>query len=358
MFLGLFTPRVKLSQIMQSVSAEIGRKLKSGELQLQYFRSRCFRKWMELYKFDSYCVDVLSKVSTHVKDGVFMVSKKLPGFLQEVCDIYWKWSPQPDENTLRVDRNGVLDVIAKFQMAFNTFKLFEVKICTEIDLWHRITHGEDIFCSLSSLRSLPAKTQISLSQAIGIPVVCFEDFHRSPFGINGRIQGKYTLLIPAYERIAELYLYDVVKQRKLVDLVNDVYEKSIASFGHTYLKIDYDLVVLSNYREFQRIQETSSVYSKSLYWFDNADVQSEGTKDLMDLLAIERSWARDPTSNVRYLVTCGFPAGTMFLRTTVEAQATTRGGGIEYLHLDTSLGFTFIGSVKIDIGQVVHPASG
>lgn len=336
---------------MQSVSAEIGRKLKSGELQRQYFRSRCFRKWMELYKFDSYCVDVLSIVSTHVKDGVFMVSKKLPGFLQEVCDIYWKWSPQPDENTLRVDRNGVLDVIAKFQMAFNTFKLFEVKICTEIDLWHRITHGEDIFCSLSSLRSLPAKTQISLSQAIGIPVVCFEDFHRSPFGINGRIQGKYTLLIPAYERIAELYLYDVVKQRKLVDLVNDVYEKSITSFGHTYLKIDYDLVVLSNYREFQRIQETSSVYSKSLYWFDNADVQSEGTKDLMDLLAIERSWARDPTSNVRYLVTCGFPAGTMFLRTTVEAQATTRGGGIEYLHLDTGLGFTFIDSLTINIGK-------
>lgn len=336
---------------MQRVSEEIRRSLMNGKLQEEHFQSRCFQQWMQTYDFKSADRNILNKMAMRFEGDFAVFSTAPPGFSDVKFRVVSNHTPRSNDGQFRIHEHDALYIIGTFQQSFNTFEFVDVLVCANQELWRDATVEEKIAIQAHDPRYFSSRTQIALSLAIGIPIICFHEICRSHRGITGRIPGKYALLVLVYETIIDLHPYDVEQQIKLVALINKVYDRSIASFDHAHLKIDYELVVLHNYQELQRIQETSTVHSKSLYWFDNSHTKTVDAKGVMDLLAIERSWAKDPTSNVRYLVTCGFPAGTMFLKTTVEAQATTRGGGIEYLHLDTGLGYTFINSVQINIDK-------
>jgi hypothetical protein len=305
---------------------------------------------MQTYNFKESDRNILNKIATRFEGDFVVIPTAPPGFTDRKFRVGGP-TPRSNDGQFRIQQHYAVYIIGEFQRSFNTFQFVDVVICTDQSLWANALIGENCGIAGCNPRGLPSQTQIAFSLAIGIPIICFHEIYRSHRGITGRIPGKYALLILVYETIVDLHPYDVEQQTKLVALINKVYDRSIASFDHAHLKIDYELVVLHNYQELQRIQETSTVHSKSLYWFDNSHTKTVDAKGVMDLLAIERSWAMDPTSSVRYLVTCGFPAGSMFLKTTVEAQATTSGGGIEYLHLDTGLGYAFVNLAQINIGQ-------
>lgn len=326
--------------------------LKGGELQKLHFRSRCYQQWMKTYNFKPHAEAILLDISIRWEGDFVVIPRELPGFEREIFEMYNVCRPKLIQNELYAHHADACHVVNQFKVSFFALSCTDVVLCTDESFWRNTLTEENYSIHRCNPRDLSSRTQIALSFAIGIPIICFDHIYKhNTRGIIGRTLGIYTLLALVYETIVDLYPYDVEQQTKLVILVNEVYDRSIASFDNAHLKVDYELVVLRNYQEFRRIQETSNVHSKSLYWFDNSHTKTVDAKGVMDLLAIERSWAKDPTSNVRYLVTCGFPAGTMFLKTTVEAQATTRGGGIEYLHLDTGLGYTFINSVQINIDK-------
>lgn len=178
------------------------------------------------------------------------------------------------------------------------------------------------------------KVKIEIAREIGVPLKALEveKDARTYVAIRG---GRYPL-VRSYSKIVDLFPYDLDAQEAIVDLLDEAYDHSINSFDHLFLKVDYDLVVLGNYKEFGRLQVEPTIdYQRPRlprYWYDLLDFTGvESAEDLMDVLAIEKSWS-DPKAT-RYLVRCGFPAGSMFLRASVEAQKTTRGGGIEYQYI-------------------------
>lgn len=183
-----------------------------------------------------------------------------------------------------------------------------------------------------------------LGEIAGMPMVAFS-LKVGAGDLLGRMDR--PVLYRAYSEVLRLYPYDLEAQATLVGHLNEAYDYAIANLANNAnLKVDYDLVVLRNYQTLSRIQTSPELSSAGVprYWFDPADLAEGAPRPdrsgtgvefdvagAMGALAIEESWS--PSTKTRYLVEAGFPAGSVFLRTTVEAQATTPGGGIEYIYL-------------------------
>lgn len=155
----------------------------------------------------------------------------------------------------------------------------------------------------------------------------WEALDRSP----GRVlvPGPRAILTLAYSEIYELHPYDVELQDRFVGEVNKAYDLARENLrDRTTLKVDYRLLVLKECALFARIHTSPDLPDPlPRYWYDPTEV-SGGLDELMDLLAIEKTWT--PGTD-RYQLKVWFPAGTMFLVATAEAQLTTKGGGTEYV---------------------------
>lgn len=242
------------------------------------------------------------------------------------------------------------------------FEQIRIDISKDLEEWRGMCDRHHYVGPISTgLHNLPRGLRLEISRRTGLPSVCmrhildiYPDFptlesalptsaeslfdRTSKKKITTAIEGKRVVLLRAYEAIVEHAPYDLEEQNLLVGLINAAHDHSLSTLNLERLKVDYDLVILPGYREFRRIQESPEIdYDREAlprYWFDPVDLRVDGgAAEAMNVLAIERSWAEDPTSTTRYLLTCGFPAGSMFLRTKIEAQATTPGGGIEYIYL-------------------------
>jgi len=77
----------------------------------------------------------------------------------------------------------------------------------------------------------------------------------------------------AYSAIHSQFPYDKNELARYVDLVNEAYLKSINSIDGSTMKLDYDLEILPNYREFSRLNEQPELdfHEPTLpyYWFDH-----------------------------------------------------------------------------------------
>lgn len=205
---------------------------------------------------------------------------------------------------------------------------------------------------------LPKQFYLELSTKMGVPICCSCGIRFHPTEPIITIAGRYVVLLQAFETVLDYVPYDIEEQKTLVHLICDAYDYSLNSLERKYLKIDYEFVVLKNYKEFKRIQENAQIdfqrESLPRYWFEDLQMECLNAEErtFMDLLAIEKSWADDPHSKTRYLIRCGFPAGAMFLKTTVEAQTTTQGGGVEYIYIqrpEIKHHIFFVESTKIEI---------
>lgn len=188
---------------------------------------------------------------------------------------------------------------------------------------------------------------LTLGARFGVPVWSLK------FKFTKEVTEVYTsrTLRKAYSAVYDLYPYDPELQKKMVFSIGFTYQKSTRSFRQLLLKTDYELVILSGYKELARIQEKAeSDYLDKVpyFWFDPLEERPEerltegpeGLRTLMDRLAIEDSWS-ETKSNIRYVKRCGFPAGTFFLKTSVEKQNKTCGGATEYIYVDGAKGRVF-----------------
>jgi hypothetical protein len=219
---------------------------------------------------------------------------------------------------------------------------------------HLASTGEDSGC----VPPLPNQALRELGETIGMPVAAFKLSVGGGGDLNGRIDR--PVLYRAYSDVLRLHPYDLDAQADTVRNINEAYDYAIANLADTTnLKVDYDLVVLRNYQTLSRIQTSPDLPLGRVprYWFDPADLAEGAPRPdrsgtgiefdvtgTMGVLAIEESWTQATT---RYLVEAGFPAGSMFLRTKVEAQTTTTGGGIEYIYLPGHTGVTVTSATRL-----------
>ena len=187
-----------------------------------------------------------------------------------------------------------------------------------------------------------------------------------------------AIVRPVYE-IGQLYPYNPETIRELTKKTKMAWERSFALLSQKKAKVDYDLVVLQNARRFSRLQATDILqyspeakptwlseddYEKfktlPFFWYEPMDYQMDCLADLTKKLSIDgmsmledqlKSLAIEPTwFKPNWVVSCYFPAGAIFLRTTVENQATQQGGGVEYIYIQN------IHSRQISISDVIKLA--
>jgi hypothetical protein len=139
------------------------------------------------------------------------------------------------------------------------------------------------------------------------------------------------ILVEIFEQICRQFPYNVPQMQLLTDLVLAAHKDSEDSFQQRYLKIDYRLELLRDYKEFARVQESNCLDTAKpipRFWFDPSDFPHPNKRELRNKLAIESDWGK-----LKTVIYCGFPAGSAFLKCRVEAQKKQLGGGIEYLYL-------------------------
>jgi hypothetical protein len=177
---------------------------------------------------------------------------------------------------------------------------------------------------------------LELSSRFKIPACCLKCIvwsDRTEVTLSGKI-----FLIDAYQAIYDASPHNWNVMEDLVFKVDMAYSYANQRFlfEKNDLKVDYQLVILQNYRQFARLHHFPHIdfTQDNLpdYWFDSIDFSATTLDELMDKLAIEEKWHFTPAKD-GYIVTCGFPAGAIFLRTTIERQETKQGGGIEYIYI-------------------------
>lgn len=311
---------------MASVPEQYEAHLKSGHFQLCQFAFECLHQWLK--RFGPCYSKVLFK-------GKNEVPKDLPGFGHFISLIDPDGKFTITGTHIRTSEKNVIataELIHGLAREFTLNRKYYLNFNEEISEFMHHPGGVAMYPA-----KLSQSTQVRVSSIIQIPVICFETVTRRENRILGYMRGHKSALIPAYNVVLTLHPYDSKEQQRLVGLIDNAFRISRSNLRTNFLKLDYELFVLRNYKEFKRIQENSNVDFESetlpSYWFDEFD-EDMPVEAIMDSLAIEKTWARDRASNIRYLVHCGFPAGTMFLRTRCEAQMTTRGGGIEYIYLN------------------------
>jgi hypothetical protein len=276
------------------------------------------------------------------------------------------WTPNRvikhlDRDTLEFDPQCeiILEILQKFHYPYNRgWKLYEMdlKAGTHVmqecfsnaskfktqqldsipnDEWRQFEKKHNIKWNLSrTVEREYSGAGIEMSARFGIPACCLR-FAEYPYRTDVSLCGK-VILIEAYVAIYNAYPYDWDTMFTLMEKVNFAHDLSFRPFLHKELKVDYQLVILRNYRQFSRLNETAHIdYTKRFlphFWFDSMDFTDTPLDELMDKLAIEEKWQSTPVED-RYIVTFGFPAGAMFLCTTTVKQETKNGGGIEYIYL-------------------------
>lgn len=347
-----------------SVLSQVRRLLEDGKISDADYAYRCLKLWPEFFrKFPSHPDPDANLTSENEK---CKISVHLPGFLyfaKKTLFVYY------EINNDTILLSGIdCKIVAQTVKYYAHKKEFgSVSIFENIEQWKERLFESGVSPKCGSVYtyplSYPEALRQQLSIELGLPIKCFSRISHDSIEeeVLGYMPNTRLLLVPVFTAIVDLYPYDIKKQENLFDLIEEAYNHSSSSCVTEFLKIDYELVILRDCKKLNRIQETPDIdfHRTKLprYWFDELEGLDErefdknGTK-MMNALAIERSWADNPTSDVRYLVSCMFPAGALFLRTSVEAQKTTSGGGIEYIYVnneDDRGKVVFLSSCKIKL---------
>lgn len=331
---------------MANVFTQAHQLISTGKIQENHYAFQCLKQWPSFFGKDAQNFDPLN-LKFEEDDEFRYVNANLPGYLyfaEKTLNVVYEIV---NKKVITSKRNG-RRIIQNMVNAGHKERHGQIIVHEDVNFWKHILSNYAALptdpCSCFTFPlSYPDELRQQLSYNIGVPVKCFS--HISHDFVDGAVMGfipnSKLFLIPVFGTIVDLQPYDIKKQEYLFDLVEEAYTHSLSTYTTELLKIDYELVVLRDCQEFKRVQENPDIdFQRNKlprYWFDDVNGRQEyDGESLMNTLAIERSWADNPESDVRYLVRCMFPAGAMFLRTSIEAQATTSGGGVEYIYLNNS----------------------
>lgn len=331
---------------MANVFTQVYRLVSTGKIQENDYALRCLKQWPSFFGKNAQNFDPLDVRFEGDAESV-IVDANLPGFVYFAEKTLYAFYKIVNGKVITSKRNG-RRIVQTMASAAHKERYGQIIVHEDVNSWKDILSNYGALptspYSYSTLPlSYPNELRQKLSHNIGVPVKCFSRISHDfvDGAVMGWIPNSRLFLIPVFGTIVDLQPYDIEKQEYLFDLIEEAYTHSLSTYTTKLLKIDYELVVLRDCQEFKRVQENPDIdFQRNKlprYWFDDVNGRQEyDGESLMNTLAIERSWADNPESDIRYLVRCMFPAGAMFLRTSIEAQATTSGGGVEYIYLNNS----------------------
>lgn len=165
---------------------------------------------------------------------------------------------------------------------------------------------------------------------------------------NYRVKLRYPALRCVLRNIVSAETKSGHRLHNLTTHIRVAYEETCNPDEDYDFDINYEMITLSEYKEFSRVQTSFSFSFDELgskCWFDTNDhpdfdlsgameklsiSPEKQLEDLISKLVIASNW-RDP----QYTVRCGFPAGSIFLKATAPPTPSKPQGGLEYIYVDT-----------------------
>jgi hypothetical protein len=225
---------------------------------------------------------------------------------------------------------GTLNVAAASRACLPSFEIDAIMMKSWF-LAYGITHqGYSLYFESEKLKFAFAR---EFAHLFGIPyTLCWFTY------IGNHIyKAEVYTAVPLLDQFKELVVRNPHDIERVLNVTRDAtraYKESVASFSQLELKCDYKLVELRNYQEMAHVCAVDKLdFQKPLpcYWFDPTDFpcSNPDETELRKKLALPNSTHEKLT----HVITCGFPAGALFLRCQVEPQPGQPGGGFEYIYL-------------------------